>query len=64
MFKRSRHIKLSTFIISQDCFELPRRTTQANGNMYHIFKPNNIRIVYQNECSKSLSRQSDNRYDT
>ena len=41
MFKRSRHNRLSIFINSQDYYELPERTIRANGNFYHIFKPNN-----------------------
>ena len=45
MFKRSRHNNLSNFIISQDFYELPKRTIRANGNIYHIFKPNNFRGV-------------------
>ena len=36
MFKRSRHNNLSVFIISQDYYELPKRTVRANGNVYHI----------------------------
>ena len=43
MFKRSRHDILSTFIISEDYYELPKRTIRANGNIYHIFKPYNFR---------------------
>ena len=45
MFKRSRHSSLSIFIISQDYYELPKRTIRANGNIYHIFKTNNFRDV-------------------
>ena len=45
MIKRGRHNNLSLFIISQDYYELPKRTIRANGNIYHIFKPNNIRDV-------------------
>ena len=54
MFKRTRHNKLSIFIISQDYYELPKRTIRANGNNYHIFKPNNFRDVlniYQDKSS-------------
>ena len=40
MFKRSRHKNLSIFIISQDYYVLPKPTIRANGNIYHIFKPN------------------------
>ena len=45
MFKRSRHNNLSIFIISQDYYEITTRTIRANGNIYHIFKPNNFRDV-------------------
>ena len=37
MFKRGRHNNLSIFIISQDFYELPKRTIRGNGNIYHIF---------------------------
>ena len=33
MFKRSRHNNLSIFIISQDYYELHKRTIRANGNV-------------------------------
>ena len=58
MFKRSRHNTLSIFIISQDYFELPKRTIRANGNIYHIFKPKIFRDVqnlYQDEASMDLT---------
>ena len=58
MFKRSRHIKLSIFIISQDYYELPKKTIRANGNIYHIFKPNNfldIRNIYQVKTSMDMT---------
>ena len=42
MFKRSRHNQLSIFIISHDYYELSKKTTRADGNIYHIFKPNNF----------------------
>ena len=45
MFKRPRHNIVSIFIISQDYYQLPKRTIRANGNIYHIFKPNNFRDV-------------------
>ena len=45
MFKRSRHVKLSVFIISQDYYELPERTIRANGNIYHLFKPGKFRDI-------------------
>ena len=40
MFKRSRHSNLSIFIISQDYYELPKKTIRFNGNICHIFQPN------------------------
>ena len=57
MFKRGRHNNLSIFIISQDYYELPKRTIRANGNIYHIFKPNNYRYVqnlYQDKASMDM----------
>ena len=58
MFKRSRHNNLSIFIISQDYYELPKNTIRANGNIYHIFKPNNfldVRNVYQDKASMDMT---------
>ena len=58
MLKRSRHINLSIFIISQDYYELPKRTIRANGNIYHIFKPNNfldVRNIYQDKASMDMT---------
>ena len=60
LFKRSRHNNLSVFKISQDYYELPKRTIRANGNIYHIFKPNYFRDVqnlYQDEASMDMSLQ-------
>ena len=57
IFKRSRHDNLSIFIISQDYYELPKKTIRANGIIYHIFKPNNYRNVqnlYQDEASMDM----------
>ena len=54
MFKRSRHKNLSNFIISQDYYELSKKTIRCNGNIFHIFKPNNFRDVlnlYQGKSS-------------
>ena len=39
LFRRSRHINLSIFIISQDYYELPKRTIRANGNVYQYSNP-------------------------
>ena len=58
MFKRGRHNNLSIFIISQDYYELPKRTIRANGNIYHIFNPNNFRDVqnlYQDKASMDMT---------
>ena len=58
MYKRSRHNNLSIFRISQDYYELPKRTIRANGNIYHIFKPNNFRVVqnlYQGKASMDMT---------
>ena len=58
MFKRSRHNNLWIFIISQDYYELSKKTIRCNGNIYHIFKPNNFRDVinlYQDKASFDMS---------
>ena len=58
MFKLSTHRNLSIFIISQDYYKLPKRTIRANGNFYHILKPNNFRDVlnlYQDKASMDMS---------
>ena len=58
MFKRSRHNNLSVFIISQDYYELPKITIRANGNIYHIFKPNDFRDVqslYEDKASLDMT---------
>ena len=57
MFKRSRHNNLSIFIISQDYYELSKKTIRCNGNIFHIFKPNNFRDVinlYQDKSSMDM----------
>ena len=51
-------IKLCIFIITQDYYELPKRTIRANGNIYHVFKPNNFRDVqnfYQHKASMDMT---------
>ena len=58
MFKRSRHKNLSIFIISQDYYELSKQTIRCNGNIFHIFKPNNFRDVlnlYQDKSSMDIT---------
>ena len=57
-FKRSRHINLTIFIISQDYYELSKKTIRCNGNIFHIFKPNNFRDVlnlYQYKSSMDMT---------
>ena len=58
MFKRSRHNNLSIFIFSQDYYELFKKTIRCNGNIFHIFKPNNFRDVlnlYQDKSSMDMT---------
>ena len=58
MFKRSRHNNLSIFIFSEDYYELLKKTTRANGTIYHIFKPNNfleVRNIYQDKTSMDMT---------
>ena len=58
MFKRSRHNNLSIFIRSQDFYELSKKTIRCNGNIFHIFKPNNFRDVinlYQDKTSMDMN---------
>ena len=43
LFRRSRHNNISIFIISQDHYELPKRTIRANSNIFHLFRPNNFK---------------------
>ena len=57
-FKRSRHNNLSIFMISQDYYELSKKTIRCNGNIYHIFKTNNFRDVqnlYQDKASMDMT---------
>ena len=58
MFKRSRHNNLSFFKISQDYYELSEKTIRCDGNIFHIFKPNNFRDVlnlYQDKSSMDMT---------
>ena len=58
MFKRGRHDNLSIFIISQDYYELPKKTIRANGNIFHLFKTNNyldVRNIYQDKASMDMT---------
>ena len=58
MFRRSRHNNFSIFIISQDYYELGKKTIRCNGNVFNIFKPNNFRDVlnlYQDKSSMDMT---------
>ena len=58
MFRRSRHKNFSIFIISQDYYELPKKTIRASGKIYHIFKPNNfldVRNIYEDKASMDMT---------
>ena len=58
MFKRSRYNNLSVFIKGQDYYELSKKTIRCNGNIFHIFKPNNFRDVinlYQDKSSMDMT---------
>ena len=58
LFKRSRDSSLSSFKFCRDYYELPKRTIRANGNTYHIFKPNNFRDVqnfYQDKAGMDMT---------
>ena len=58
MFKRGCHNNLSIFIISRDYYELPKRTIRCNGNIFHLFKPNNyldVRNTYQDKASMDMT---------
>ena len=58
MFKPSRQNNLSIFIIGQDYYEISKKTKRCNGNIYHIFEPNNFRDVlnlYQDKSSMDMT---------
>ena len=58
IFKKSGHSNLSIFIISQDYYERPKKTIRANGNIYHIFEPNNfldVRNFYQDKAGMDMT---------
>ena len=58
IFRRLSPIKLCISIISQDYYELPKRTIRANGKIYHIFKPNNFtdfQNLYQDKTSMYMT---------
>ena len=58
MFKRGRHNSLSIFIISQNYYELPKKTIRDNGKIYDIFKSNkflDVRTIYQDKTSMDMT---------
>ena len=58
MFRRSRHNNISLFVISQEYYELAKRTIRAKGNIYYIFKPNTFKDVsniYQDKSSMDMT---------
>ena len=58
MGKRGRHNNLSVFVISQDYYEIPKRTIRANVNNFDIFKPNNfsdVRNIYEDKTSMDMT---------
>ena len=58
MFQRSRHNNISTFIISQGYYDLPKKIIRANGNVYHNLKPNtlrNVQKIYQDKMSMDMT---------
>ena len=58
IFKRSRHNNLSIFIISQDYYDLPKRTNRDKCNVYHIFKPYSfldVRNINQDKASIDMA---------
>ena len=57
LFKRSLHNNISIFIISQDYYELPKRTLKANSNIFHLFRPNNckdLQNLFQDKASMDM----------
>ena len=58
LFKRSRHSNIFIFIISQDYYELPKRTIRANINIFHLFRTNNckdLQILFQDKASMDMN---------
>ena len=46
--------------LCQDYYESPKRTITANGELYHIIKPNNfidVIIIYEDKSSMDLTLQ-------
>ena len=61
MFKRSRQNTSSVFLISQEYYEIPKRTIKAKENIYHNFKPNSYRGFqnrFQDKSSMDLTLEN------
>ena len=57
MLQTSRPNKLSIFILKKTFYKLPRRIIRDKGNIYHIFKPDNVSDVqnlYQDKASMDM----------
>ena len=58
MFKWFRHNSISTFILSQEYYELPKRTIWAEEFIYHVFKQNSFKTYqnfYQDKASMEMT---------
>ena len=67
MFKRSKHNSLSIFIISQDHYQVPKRTIPDNSKIFHILKLNNYRDVqnlYQHKTFNDYNTNCKKRFDS
>ena len=67
MFKRSEHTNISIFIISQNHYQVPKRTIPDNSKFFHIFKLNNYRDVqnlYQDKIFKDYITNYKRRFDS
>ena len=53
-------LKRSIFIISQDYYELPKKTIRANGNIYHILKANTLRDIQNLRQDKTIMDMTPN----
>ena len=54
LFKRPILNNISPFIISQDYYELRKKTTRANGIVYQIFKLNSYKDVQNLNHEKAI----------
>ena len=57
-FSKDQDSIIYVFILSQDYYELPKRTIRANGEIYHIIELNIFRDVlniYQDKSSMDMT---------